>query len=122
VKTKSLTDSERGVAAFVAAHRQDVTGVLSGWDRLRMQGVLRPLYQPSAMESFLSRIGVRRVEFADYARSMTQRIRESAVAWAQAAGRACVYVRKASVSKEEIARDGGARGDYAGSGGGFERG
>lgn len=105
MKTKSLTDSERGVAAFVAAHRQDVTGVLSGWDRLRMQGVLRPLYQPSAMESFLSRMGVRRVEFADYARSMTQRIRESAVAWAQAAGRSCVYLRKASVSKEEVARE-----------------
>lgn len=105
MKTKSLTDSERGVAAFVAAHRQDITGVLSGWDRLRMQGVLRPLYQPNAMESFLSRIGVRRVEFADYARSITQRIRERAVAWAQAAGRSCVYVRKASVSKEEVARE-----------------
>ena len=105
MKTKSLSDSERGVAAFLAAHRRDVTGVLSGWDRLRFQGVLRPLYQPTAMESFLGRIGVRRVEFASYVQSVTQRIRDRAGAWARAAGRSCVYLRKASVSKEDLARE-----------------
>jgi hypothetical protein len=93
------------VAAFVAAHRQEVTGVLSGWDRLRLQGVLRPLYQPSAMEGFLARVGVRRVDFADYARGLTQRIRAAATGWAQAADRPCLYLSRASVSKEGLVRE-----------------
>jgi hypothetical protein len=57
------------------------------------------------MESFLQRVGVRRVEFASYVSSITQRIRARAVAWAQAAGRSCIYLQKSSVSKEEIARE-----------------
>jgi hypothetical protein len=105
VKTKSTTARERGAAAFVAAHRQDVTGVLSGWDRVRMQGVLRALYQPTAMENFLLRVGVPFTQFAGYVRGITKRIRAAGANWAQAANRPCLYVQRAAVSKEEMARE-----------------
>jgi hypothetical protein len=56
------------------------------------------------MESFLLRVGVRLVDFASYVRGITERIRAAGGAWAQAAGRPCLYLRQASASKEELVR------------------
>ena len=47
----------RGVESFLARHGQNVIGVLSGFDRLRLQGTLRTLYRPDGMARFLERVG-----------------------------------------------------------------
>ncbi len=38
---------------FVAKHSADVIGVLSGFDRLRLRGTLRALYQPTVLLRYL---------------------------------------------------------------------
>jgi len=51
VKTQDICAGHgRGVAEFVQRHADKVTGVISGWDRLRLQGSLRSLYMPSVMK------------------------------------------------------------------------
>ena len=39
----------------MARHERDVTGVVRGFDRLRLQGTLRSLYCPELMSEFLHR-------------------------------------------------------------------
>jgi hypothetical protein len=47
VKIKIHTTTSDVPSPFVTQHTPDVTGVLSGFDRLRLMATLRPLYQPS---------------------------------------------------------------------------
>jgi hypothetical protein len=101
---KNSTNNERGLSCFLNRFGNDVIGVLSGFDRLRFQGTLRALYQPDGMATFLARVGVRWKDFADYVQMTTRRLRTAAEAWASEAGRPCVYLRRTTESKEELAR------------------
>ncbi len=53
MKTKTATHEGTGLRKFLAAHGADVTGVISGFDRLRLRASLRWLYQPSFMKRYL---------------------------------------------------------------------
>ena len=55
-----------GVAAFLAAHSTDVTGVIPGFGRLRLRDSLRHLYQPTFMFLYLCAAGVRLKDFAGF--------------------------------------------------------
>lgn len=104
MKTNSPSVHERGLQGFLARHGCDVTGVLHGFDRVRFQGCLRPLYQPDGMSTFLQRAGVLRKDFREYVRTITGRIRTGARRWAEQAGRPQQYLASSSVSKEELVR------------------
>ncbi len=100
-KTK-LTTNGRGVADFLAQHGSKVTGVVQGFDRLRMQGTLRALYVPEIFEMYLCRAGVL---FKNYQRHLTEvsgAICQSAKEIAQDAGTVVRYVRSAQTRKEEL--------------------
>ena len=55
MKTNTISHHGRGVNEFVTAHGDRVTGVVSGFDRLRLQGTLRALYVPEIFQEYLWR-------------------------------------------------------------------
>ncbi len=103
--SKTSSPNRDGVAApFVAAHQSVVTGVLHGWDRLRLQGTLRTFYQPTAMDDYLARSGVKYADFKDFTSRLTGRVRAAAVTLAKESGAPYLYVPGTCASKEDTAR------------------
>lgn len=90
---------------FVTQHDQHVTGVLSGFDRLRLMGTLRPLYQPSLMQRYLIRAGVLLKDFAAFASGWTERVRAAAHQLAERQQRLLTYLHASSARKELLARE-----------------
>lgn len=99
-----ITHPDGPAAEFVAAHRTVVTGVLHGWDRLRLKGSLRSLYCPSVMDYHLRRAGVLYKDFKSYLTKLTGRIRTAAADFAERAGAAYLYLAGTGTSKEDTAR------------------
>jgi len=89
---------------FVARHQADVMGILSGFDRLRLRGTLRSLYQPSVLLRYLYLCQVLLKGFKDYSKNLTRRILRGAEQMAKEANRPWEYLSSTRISKEEIAR------------------
>jgi hypothetical protein len=100
MKTKPVPALGRGVQAFVARHEKDITGVIHGFDRLRLQGTLRSLYHPEIMSVFLQRAGILWKDFKTYVGGVTGQIRTSAEQIAHEAGRKVHYLRSSGIDKE----------------------
>lgn len=90
-KTNS-TQSGHVSSAFMQKYGASVTGILSGFDRLRLRGTLRALYQPPLMMENLFRLQGLLKDFKAFAGGLTARVREAAHALAQAAGRPYRYL------------------------------
>lgn len=88
----------------MAEHGADVTGVIAGFDRLRLRASLRWLYQPSFMKRYLCEAGVLLKDFGAYATGLSNRIRAAAHACAARAHRPVRYLHSTALSKEELAR------------------
>jgi hypothetical protein len=91
--------------SFLQKHQADVTGILHGFDRLRLQGTLRCLYHRNSMEAYLQQTKVLYKDFKSFAMGLTRRIHESAREIAQAATRPFCYLASSQVRKEELARE-----------------
>ena len=89
---------------FLQRHRNSVTGMLSGFDRLRFRGSLRMLCHKGGFASFLRIIGVKLAEFGQWVEQTTAGIRDATERVARKAGRPLEYLSNPSVSKEEVAR------------------
>jgi hypothetical protein len=81
-----------------------MTGVLSGFDRLRLRGTLRHLFQPTVMEAYLNACRVLIKDFGTFAQGLTARIKAAAYTRAEEAGRPFRYLSSSQVSKEALAR------------------
>lgn len=92
----------RGVNEFVNQHRGVVTGVISGWDHLRLQGALRSLYLEDTMSIYLHRAGVLWKDFKEHVCGITRCICDAASLLAEAAGRPVLYLRSNAVRKEAL--------------------
>jgi hypothetical protein len=90
---------------FLQRHEQDVIGMLSGFDRVRVRGTLRFLANTYGMEQYLWRAKVLLKDFLDYAKSITARVREASGALAEAAGRPLLYVSSSALRKEQKVRE-----------------
>lgn len=99
--------------AFVHRHASVVTGVLSGFDRLRLRGTKRLLAHVGGMMNFLIQAGVRLKDFKDYAQHVTETIRQTTVKLADAAGQSVRYLSRSRASKEDLVRSIEAERDYA---------
>jgi hypothetical protein len=104
VKIKVTTTASDVPSSFVTQHAPDVIGVLSGFDRLRLMAPLRPLYQPSFMMRYLSRVGVLLKDFAAFAAGWTERVRAAAHQLAQRSNRPLLYLHGSTERKELLAR------------------
>ena len=94
----------RGVEQFLAQHGADVTGVISGYDRLRLRGSLRHLYQPTFMFRYLCSAGVRLKDFAGFVSGLTNRVCAATAAFAERCGRPLRYLESCVERKEDLAR------------------
>lgn len=69
---------------FLQRHEQDVIGILSGFDRVRVRGTLRFLANTHGMRAYLWRAKVLLKDFMEYAKSITARVREASKVLAEA--------------------------------------
>ena len=90
--------------AFLNRCGDAITGVLSGFDRLRLRGTLRHLFQPTVMEAYLNACRVLIKDFGTFAEGLTARIKAAAYANAARAGRPLRYLASSQISKEALAR------------------
>jgi hypothetical protein len=105
VKIKPSTTPSDVPSPFVTQHQADVIGILSGFDRLRLMGTLRPLYQPSLMQRYLIRAHVLLKDFAAFASGWTERVRAAAHQLAEQQHRPLTYLHASSARKELLARE-----------------
>lgn len=89
---------------FLHHHAADVTGVLSGFDRLRFRGTLRLIANVRGLTSLLSHRGVLMKDFKHFALGVTAQVRTAVEQVAAAAGRPLVYLQSWRVDKEQEAR------------------
>lgn len=89
---------------FVQRHAACVTGILSGWDRLRFRGTLRMLANVTGLEHFLSYTGRLFKDFGKYVFEQSRQVRAASLAVAQAAGRPVEHLMGPSLNKEDRAR------------------
>jgi hypothetical protein len=100
-----LRSRSNAMKRFLQRHADQVSGVLSGFDRLRFRGTLRWLAYADGMRSFLSCVGVLLKDFKVYVQGVTDRIRDAAEQLARAERRPRLSLNSSAVSKEELARD-----------------
>jgi hypothetical protein len=90
---------------FLQRHDPSVTGMLSGFDRVRFRGTLRLLANAGGMGAFLAYMGVLLKNFKQYVMDVTEQIRSATVAAAKSAGRPLLFVSRPSISKEDMAHE-----------------
>jgi DNA-binding PadR family transcriptional regulator len=90
--------------AFIQQHRQDVIGVLSGFDRMRFRGTLRAISYGSGVDRFLGTVGVRYKQYKEFVLGLSERIVAHAKQVAQAAGRPFEYMARRNDDKQARAQ------------------
>lgn len=89
---------------FIANHQDQISGVLSGFDRLVFRGTLRSIAHAAGMNQYLSRNEVLLKNFGAHVERVSQRLKAASLAEAVATGRPVRYLASAKISKEDIAR------------------
>jgi hypothetical protein len=89
--------------AFIQKSEKDVTGVLSGWDRLMIRGTLRALAVTRGMMNYLYFVGVLLKDFGTYVERTSEHLRETCVEAATKLGRPVQYLPSSRTCKEDIA-------------------
>jgi hypothetical protein len=90
--------------AFIARFRSLITGVLSGFDRLVFRGHVLPLMQDGGMFFFLEAAGVRLLDFKEFVRDTTERVKQASLAEANSLDRPVRYLDSPAIDKEALAR------------------
>lgn len=90
---------------FIQRQAANVIGVLSGFDRLRLRGTLRWLSNVRGMYGFLQASSVLLKDFTQYAKDITEQIRQRTLRDAKQAGRPVIYLNSSQESKEQVARE-----------------
>ena len=103
MKTKH-SQNNTSEASFISRLGDRVSGVLSGFDRLRLRGTLRQLYCPTVMEAYLCAQHLMYRDYKAMAERFTNQIKANAVALAEKWARPVIYLNSNTRSKEEEAR------------------
>ncbi len=91
--------------AFLLRHAGSVTGILSGWDRLRFRGTLRVLASVGGLCKFLKCTGHLFKDFRNYVEQASRTARRESLSVAEQLGRPVEHLIGPSVSKEQRARE-----------------
>jgi hypothetical protein len=89
---------------FIAKHQDQISGVLSGFDRLVFRGTLRAIRYAEGMKAYLIRKGVWVGDFAQHVQAVSERLKESSLAEARKLGRTILYLASSQIDKEALAR------------------
>jgi len=90
---------------FIQKYHEDVTGVLSGFDRLVIRGTIRSLAVAAGMMHFLSFISMLLKDFGAYAERTTERLKVASLEAARRLDRPIRYLPSSSTRKEAIAHE-----------------
>lgn len=101
--------------SFLARHRDQIQGVLSGFDRVLFRGTLRSISYVEGLDKWLGYHHILYRDFGPFAQWLSDRLKAHAQQVARKAGRPYVYLAGTRESKEAIAarvaeRDGITRG------------
>lgn len=91
------------IQEFIAKHREEIAGVLSGFDRLIFRGTLRSISYPEGMIGYLWANQVRLTEFGKQVLRARERLKQACRAKAEPLRRPRKYLASAGESKEEVA-------------------
>lgn len=89
---------------FVTRFLSLVTATLSGFDRLVFRGHLLPLHRDGGMHAFLSRCGIRLLDFKKFVEGISQWVKHEALVSAERRGRPIRFLESSKTSKEDLAR------------------
>ncbi len=89
---------------FIAKHRERISGVLSGFDRLVLRGTLRSIPHTHGMNQYLWSNQILLKDFGSHVEQVSQRLKAASLAEAAVAVDRCATWPSAEVSKEDIAR------------------
>jgi len=98
------TENRNAVLKFIANHQDQISGVLSGFDRLVFRGTLRSIAHAQGMNQYLWNNHILLKEFGSHVERVSQRLKDASLAEATAAGRPVRYLASAAISKEDTAR------------------
>ena len=105
MKNQAPTPGHGVPESFINKFGQNITAILSGFDRLRFRGTLRLLFQPQAMEVYLNCCHVLIKHFSHFAQQLTDKIKAQAYEAARQAGRPVQgHPSRSDISKEDLAR------------------
>jgi hypothetical protein len=91
--------------SFYSKFGQYVTGVLSGFDRIRFRATLRPLFCPEGPEVYLNHCKVLIKHFKGFAQSISDRLKKLAYESFQQQGRPQIYLPSSELSKEALVQE-----------------
>ena len=77
---------------FIAKHREEIAGVLSGFDRLVFRGTLRSISYGEGMLGYRWAKQVRLTEFGSHVLPVSERLKQACKAKAEALGRPVKYL------------------------------
>lgn len=89
---------------FIAKYEKEISGVVSGLDRVVFRGTLRALCGRPGMEQYLAGEHVLYKDFGKHVEKVSEELKKASLVRAERQGRPIQYVASAAVSKEEIAR------------------
>jgi hypothetical protein len=93
------------MSSFLQQHATLVSGMVSGWDRLRFRGTFSRLCHAGGLSSFLHLSGRLFKEFKEFAMDSSDRLKETAMEVARRLDRPVNYLNSSRVSKEQIAKE-----------------
>src|SRR5580692_11473340 len=88
--------------ALTERYAERIAGVLSCYDRLVITGTLPTVCYADGMTRYLNTRGIRIFDYPDFARTLRERVRETAAALAAEAGVEIEHVGNSHVRKEDI--------------------
>ncbi len=88
---------------FLQQHAKVVTGMLSGWDRLRFGGTLMRICHPQGLEGFFHATGRMFLQFKEFALASSAQLKQAALKVAERLGRPVMYLPSSKISKDEVA-------------------
>jgi hypothetical protein len=84
--------------SFLTRHRDEIKGLLSGFDRIRFRGTLRWLATSHGLESFLVKNRILFKNFVPWAQALTDRVKEATTQLATSLGRPIQYLQNSRIS------------------------
>jgi hypothetical protein len=92
------------VQRFIANHQRQITGVLSGFDRLVFRGTLRSISYVGGLKRLLWDHRVLLKDFGSYAQGLTTHLRDATLCWADSQKRPVQYVPSSATDKAALAQ------------------
>jgi len=96
---------EDAMDSFIQKHGENITGIVSGFDRLVLRGSIRSLSYVEGMRGYLSAAGVLLKDFASHVNEITGKVKAAAVAVADRYERPAIYLESPKISKEDTAKE-----------------